>query len=271
MPLKQEIPWGTSLLIAKNINSALLGSSDPAPVEWVNSDSACKILLLCEHAGNLIPQSRHQLGLGTELLEKHIAWDVGAAGVARKLAGLLEAPLIMQRYSRLLIDCNRPPDSEQAIPPISDGMAIPGNQKLAAEERLARQQAVFVPLDNAIKEGLEKHQRLAVFSIHSYTKQLNNQAARPWHAGMLSRKDSGTRDALVKYIKQQQPELEVAANEPYRIESDTDWFIPQYAESQGLMHSLIEIRNDQLRTEAGIDAWANLLASAINSILEPTS
>lgn len=253
---------------AKDNQVGLLSENDPAPVEWVNADSDARVLLLCEHAGNTLPQSQPTLGLQPDQLTSHIAWDIGAAALARELADLLQAPLLLQRYSRLLIDCNRPPGTTESIPEYSDGLAIPGNQQLDRHNRYARQLEIFDPLDQAINEGLQRSQRVAVFSIHSFTPRMQNQQARPWHAGFLTRSDTDTAETLISHLQQQQPDLTLALNEPYCIDDDTDWFIPQYAEHHQLMHSLIEVRNDQLRSRSGITTWATMLASAINTVQE---
>ena len=101
------------------LDVALLSANDPAPVMWVNRESQAPVLLLCEHAGNAVPAAHGTLGLPSDQLNSHIAWDIGAAAVARTMADLLQAPLLMQRYSRLVIDCNRPPGSNQSIPELS--------------------------------------------------------------------------------------------------------------------------------------------------------
>lgn len=253
---------------AKDNRLALLSAHDPAPVEWVNGDSDARVLLLCEHAGNALPHRQPTLGLQPDQLTSHIAWDVGAAGLARELAKLLHAPLLLQRYSRLLIDCNRPPDTAESIPEYSDGVAIPGNRQLTVDDRQARQLEIFDPLDHAINEGFQRHRRSAVFSIHSFTPRMQNQQTRPWHGGFLTRLDTGTAKKIISHLHQLQPGLTLALNEPYRIDDDTDWFIPQYAERHGLMHCLIEVRNDLLRSNTGITTWASMLASAINAVIK---
>lgn len=249
----------------------ILCADDPAPVDWVNRDSETAMLLLCEHAGNVLPNGHELLGLSYEQVNSHIGWDIGAAAVARKLATLLQAPLILQRYSRLLIDCNRPLDAEDSIPVSSDGISIPANFELSDGEKQARQSEIFKPLDRAINEGLAKVKRRAAFSIHSFTPQLHDQQPRPWHAGFLTRTDHDTGNALIREIKRRKPDLRLVLNEPYSIDDESDWFIPRYAESRGLTHCLIEIRNDQLLHNSSVNEWADLLASAINALMEQSA
>lgn len=264
---------------------ALLGLTDPAPVEWVNRDSPSPVLLLCEHAGQAIPEALADLGLPDGAIDLHIGWDIGAERLARALASLLGAPLILQRYSRLVIDCNRPPETEDAIPAISDGITVPGNQGLSEHARQARRRAVFDPLEAAITQGLDAHSRRAAFSIHSFTRQMravspqsqrdgNNPGTdreRPWHAGFLARRDIRTTSTLLAHIVGRAPELNLTLNEPYQVDDATDWFIPAHAEPRGLAHALVEVRNDQLTDGNGIDRWADLLAGAITSLPEMNS
>jgi len=259
------------LKLLDNNDDALLSIGDPAPVEWVNEESHSPVMLLCEHGGNQLPINQNSLGLSAETLKEHIAWDIGAAEVARKVAALLQAPLLIQRYSRLLIDCNRPPNTAESIPERSDGVVIPGNSNLSHQQRLSRQLEIFNPLDDAIKESLARHPIKAAFSIHSFTPQMRDEKPRPWHAGFLSRTDRRTSEAMINVVKQKRPELTLAINEPYAIDDESDWFIPHYAESNNLVHCLIEIRNDQLRTDEGVDLWAKLVALAIGAVTKDIS
>lgn len=247
----------------------LLGPQDPEPIEIVSADSTSDIVLLCEHAGNAIPKALGNLGIPAEIVESHRGWDIGAQSVARRVAERLQAPLVIQNYSRLVLDCNRPPESDLAIPEISDQVAVPGNCALSAEARAMRVNEIFRPMDAALNQLFARHSRRAAFSIHSFTPQFAG-ADRPWHAGFLSRTQSGVAIELMDHIALRRPELVLAVNEPYQIETDGDWFIPAHAERRNLAHCLIEIRNDQLAQQAGIDLWADLLAEAIAASLKGT-
>jgi predicted N-formylglutamate amidohydrolase len=136
------------------------------------------------------------------------------------------------------------------------------------DEIHSRQSEIFDPFDKAIQQGLDRFPRKAAFSIHSFTPQMQGQRPRPWHAGFLTRSDEPTGIALLDNIQMQKPNLTLALNQPYVIEDESDWFIPQYAESNKLKHCLIEVRNDQLLDNNGIDIWASLLATAIESVME---
>ncbi len=246
----------------------LLAPGDPAPVEVVNPASAAPVLLLCEHAGRAVPAALAGLGVSPDVLSSHRGWDIGAEAVARGVAAKLGAPLVIQRYSRLVIDANRPPGSAQSILQASDGEAIPGNRGLSEAERRARVSAIFEPMDRAIVAAFDRAPRRAAFSIHSFTPTLGG-AARPWSAGFLSRRDGATAKALMASLGAARPDLILALNEPYRIEDETDWFIPAHAEPRGLAHALIEVRNDQIEGAAGQALWAELLADAISAVLRP--
>jgi len=214
-----------------------------------------------------VPACLAELGLNQDQLGEHIAWDIGAEQLARRVADLLAAPLVLQRYSRLVIDCNRPPGTPESIPVESDGTPVTANFSLTERERQARESEIFAPLDRAIVEGLDACSRQAVFSVHSFTPQMQGKP-RPWHAGFLTRQTKRVGEKFVRYIEQQRPDMKAAVNEPYFIEDATDWFIPQHAEPRGLTHGLIEIRNDQLQDGKGIDNWAELLAGAIQFIMD---
>src|SRR6202165_4857622 len=168
--------------------SLLLGSADVPPVSEHNAASRSPFLLTCDHYGRLLPQALGDLGLPAGELERHIAWDIGIAGVAEALSKHLDAHLIAQRYSRLVIDCNRPPDALSSIPRISEATVIPGNEGLAREAAEVRRRAVVGPYHHRI--GDVTHQRLrdtvatVMVSLHSFAP-VHAAIARPWHIGTL--------------------------------------------------------------------------------------
>ena len=251
------------------VEQAFLGPDDPDPVIWVNEDSASPLLLVSEHAGNAMPGALGNLGLTADVIDSHRGIDIGASSLARALSDRLDAPLIMQRYSRLVIDCNRPPDGAHAVPEVSDGAVIPGNRGLSRKEQKIRADAIFWPFNAAITAGFARHPRRLALSVHSFTRQLDGKPPRPWHAGFLARKkDEVTPKRLLDHIERDDPSLVLAINDPFQIEDETDWFIPAHAERLGLAHALIEIRNDGLLKSADIERWADLLSSAISSLPE---
>lgn len=247
-------------------NDDLLSSADPPPVELLNDQSDHPLLLVCEHAGQAIPEKLSGLGISRTDLNSHIGWDLGAEAVTRMLAKAFGAPAVLQRYSRLVIDCNRPPDAPEAILESSDGVEIPGNQGISKKDREARKQAIFEPFHAAVVNCFEHHPRQIVLSIHSFTPQLNG-LSRPWDIGFLFRKDTETSEKISRYLQQDRPHLTIGMNQPYQIDDSSDWFVPRHGEARGLPHSLIEIRNDLIQTPEGQAEWAGILGAGIRKLL----
>ena len=245
----------------------LLAAAALPPVEVVRADSTVPLLLLCEHAGSAVPAALGTLGVDEAVLASHRGWDIGAEDVARRLSGLLGAPLIVQRYSRLVIDANRPPGSKGCIPEVSDGEPIHGNRNLSAGDREERRRAIFDPMNRAIAEVFGSGRRRAAFSVHSFTPRFDGRE-RPWHAGLITRRSLSTAERMRSSLADAAPDLRIAINEPYQICDDTDWFIPVHVEARGLPHCLIEIRNDQIDHAGGAARWARLLADAITEVAE---
>ena len=247
-------------------NKGLLSATDPDPIGMFNSTSGSPVMLLCEHAGRFVPKSLEALGLPKAVIDTHRGWDIGAKALATQVSEKICAPLIVQRYSRLVIDCNRPPESSESIPLQSDGVIIPGNKNLSDANILLRRKAIFDPMNTALDEVLSMTKKKAVFSIHSFTPKMNGKK-RPWNAGFLSRLDIPTATLLVAAIEAMAPDLNLALNKPYKIEPGSDWFIPAYAEPRKLAHTLIEVRNDQLQTLKNISRWADLISNAITQVV----
>lgn len=232
---------------------------DPAPVEIVPATGREDVLLVCEHAGRAVPRALGDMGVSQADMARHIASDIGAEAVARALAERLGCALIVQRYSRLVIDCNRPPGTAQSMPEVSDGTLVPANAPpapIAADRRVAE---IFEPFAAACLSQIAAPGMRAAFSIHSFEPVLAGQE-RPWDVGLLYRAPFSQGDALCDRLAASDPQLLIGRNEPYRIETETDWFIPCCVEPRGLPHALIEIRNDLIRSAPGIDAWAERLA-----------
>lgn len=242
---------------------------DPSPVDVVEPGARPDILLVCEHAGQAVPRALDGLGLPSGEIDRHIGWDIGAEALARDMAARLGCGLIVQRYSRLVIDCNRPPDGPHAMPEVSDGTAVPGNRGLDAAARTARVAEIFTPFAEACRTRVAPPVR-AAFSIHSFEPVLAG-VTRPWDIGFLYRSEESGGAHLARAMRKAHPSLDVGDNEPYTIEPETDWFIPACAEPAGLIHSLIEVRNDHLRDPASISAWADRLTTLITDFTGDTS
>lgn len=248
--------------------SLLCPGKDPDPVERIDAAENVPVLLVCEHAGQHVPAALQGLGVPRNTLDLHVGWDVGAAAVTRAMASELGCSAILQRYSRLVIDCNRPANAPDSIPEVSDGVIIPGNQALADHAREARVAEIFKPFDIAVTEARRAGPRL-LLSIHSFTPMLQSEPRpRPWHLGFLCRKDTRTSTDLMQSVARLRPDMTLALNEPYQIDSASDWFVPEHGEASGLPHSLIEIRHDLIRDAAGQARIARLLCESVRNFLE---
>ena len=242
--------------------SLLLEAAEVPPVFEQNAAGRSPFLLTCDHYGRLIPRALGDLGLPASELSRHIAWDIGIAGVAEQLSKQLDAHLIAQRYSRLVIDCNRPPDALSSIPRISEATVIPGNEGLTRDAAEARRRAVFDPYHRRITEVIDRRSREGIptvlVSLHSFTAVYAG-IARPWHIGTLYHRDTRLPPLLLKLLRAE-PDLVVGDNEPYAVSDETDYTIPVHGEARGLMNSGIEIRQDLIADEAGQKQWAERLA-----------
>ncbi len=255
----------------KDSVTAMLSPDDPAPVEIVNAQGRGRVVLVCEHAGRRVPRGLGDLGLPAEEFDRHIAWDIGAAGVARGLSELLDAPLLLQPYSRLVIDCNRQMHAPDMIPEVSDGTPVPGNQGLSPAARQARYDAILRPFHDAVAALLDARAGrpgTVLLTIHSFTPRLRSRGeARAMELGLLYNRDPRLGQALAAAVRADQPHLTVAENAPYRCSDLTDYAVPVHAEPRGLLHALVEVRNDQIRDEAGQALWAGILARGLERAL----
>lgn len=255
---------------ANKLPSTLLLPDEPPAFELFNEQGKSNLVLVCDHASNRVPACLNTLGLSDAQLADHIGWDPGAAAVARLLSKDLDAPLVLSGYSRLVIDCNRPLASSELIPEKSAGVMIPGNQNLSAYERADRIQNLFIPYHDAIESLLDARllsnpQCPAILlSIHSFTPFLSEDQ-RPWHIGVSHKSDDRFAKNLYTALVQQ-GDIIVGFNEPYPIEDAFDYSIPTHGEARGLACAMIEIRQDGLTTQTGIERWAERIAHAYRAI-----
>jgi predicted N-formylglutamate amidohydrolase len=238
---------------------ALLQQGEGSPFIAVNEQGRSPFVLICEHASNVMPKKLGTLGLPEADLSRHIAWDIGAEKVARLLSRLMDAPLLLQRYSRLAYDCNRPPESPDAIPELSELTAIPGNKKLSAEDRLARAREIYRPFHAGVSDVLDRRaaggQRALVVSIHSFTPVYKGKA-RSVELGILHDRDTTLSAKLIKSF----PNVDARLNEPYGPKDGVLHSLNVHGFARGLHHAMIEIRNDLIATERGQDEWAQRLS-----------
>jgi predicted N-formylglutamate amidohydrolase len=246
----------------------LLGENDPAPVVEENPQGRSPFLLTSDHFGRAIPRALGDLGLPGSEFTRHIAWDIGIAGVARALSAHLDAHLIAQAYSRLVIDCNRPPDAPSSIPHISEATIIPGNEGLTREAIEARRRQVFDPYHRRITEVIDRRlgegMPTVLVSLHSFTPVYAG-IKRPWHVGTLYQSDTRLPPLLLRGLRAS-GDLVVGDNEPYAVSNETDYTIPLHGEARGLMNTGIEIRQDLIADQAGEAQWAERLATIFGEI-----
>jgi predicted N-formylglutamate amidohydrolase len=246
----------------------LLSPEDVPPVREYCEAGRSPFLLTCDHYGRLIPRALGDLGLPESELVRHIAWDIGIAGVAEQLATHLDAHLVAQRYSRLVIDCNRPPQAASSIPRISEATTIPGNEAISREAAETRRAQIFDPYHRRIGEIIDRRRRAemptVLVSLHSFTPVYAG-IARPWHIGTLYHRDTNLPPLLLKLLRAG-GELVVGDNEPYAVSDETDYTIPVHGEARGLMNSGIEIRQDLISHAAGQKQWADRLTNVLGEI-----
>lgn len=238
---------------------------DPPPFTVLNPDGPAPLVLMCDHASRAVPAAYGNLGVDEAALWRHIAWDIGAADVTERLAALLDAPAVLAGYSRLLVDCNRAVDSPTSMPPESDGVPVPANRDIDADERAFRIANYFTPYHDAAERVIAAKRATghvpAILSIHSFTPVMNG-FERPWHVGLLWHQDDRLFTPLHAYFRRMHG-IVVGDNKPYHAHSPHGYSMAAHSEQTGLPHILFEIRQDLIDTHHGAENWANILADAI--------
>jgi len=250
----------------------LLDIDEPHPVDCRRLDGASEFFLTCDHAGRRLPRSLGTLGLGDADLGRHIAWDIGAAAVAEGMSERLGAALVLQRYSRLAIDCNRPPSAPTSIATVSEDTEIPGNRELTPHHAHARMREIFDPYHDRIDAEFELRRRAmrptVLVSVHSFTPVFHGER-RPWHLGLLYNRDPAFAGCLSDELEGSG--LTVGHNEPYAVSDVTDYTIPVHGERRGIPHVMIEIRQDLVERQEGQEEWAERLSGLLVRALERMS
>ncbi len=236
----------------------LLEVDDAAPVRVLRESGASDLFLTADHAGRAIPRRLARLGVPGHELLRHIAWDIGIAGVTEHLSESLDAAAVLQTYSRLVIDCNRDPTVASSIPEVSEMTEIPGNRGLSPEQRAARRADVFAPYHARISDLLNARRaagrRTVYVAMHSFTPVFKGES-RAMQVGVLYNRDARLANIMLDLLRAE-GDLVVGDNAPYAVSDATDYGVPVHAERHGLPHVEIEIRQDLIADQAGQMAWA---------------
>ena len=249
----------------------LLRPDDPSPVRIANPKGRSPFLLTADHAGNAVPSALGTLGLDDDERARHIGWDIGVEALGVLLSEAMDAVFVRQTYSRLVVDCNRDPRSENAIPPVSDGTSVPANQSLSGADRSARVAEIHEPYHQAIAAEIVRRaqcgQDTILVSLHSFTPALRaNGEHRPWPIGVLhDRGDTSFAGALLAVLRQDGALL-VGDNEPYTM-SSVGYTVPRHAYAAGLRYAELEIRQDLLMEASDLTSWRDNLAAALPAAL----
>ena len=242
-----------------------------AAVSEINPAGRSRILLLCDHATNIVPEdvAGGDLGLPPQEMARHIAWDIGAAGVTEALSGVLDAAALLSRFSRLVIDPNRGEDDPTLVMRLYDGTLVPANRAVGPAEIERRLEAFHRPYHRAVAAAIERlaaaGRAPALVAIHSFTPRLKGRAPRPWQVGILWHRDG--RIALPLIARLRAEGFYVGDNEPYsgELEGDT---MSRHGTRNGLPHVLIELRQDLIATPDDQRLWAERLAPMLAQVIE---
>ncbi|MCZ2723601.1 N-formylglutamate amidohydrolase [Marinomonas sp. 15G1-11] len=241
---------------------------EQSPAELVNSAGQSDILLVCEHASHFIPENFNNLGLTKAECLSHIGWDIGAADMAKALSKQLDASLILQRYSRLLYDCNRPPSELSAIPPLSEVTAIPGNSELTAEQRDYRVQQIYQPFHREIEAQInareESGRKTILVTIHSFTPTYKGQL-RTVELGVICDLDN----VFAKRFYDQAQALshyDIRMNEPYGPSDPVLHMVTRHGRNNQIDNVMLEVRNDLIEQADGQLEWAQLIGKVLNQV-----
>lgn len=238
------------------------------PFRTVNLEGTAPFVLVCDHASNRVPLALADLGLPAHLLGLHIAWDIGIEALTRSLVPMLNAPAVFSSYSRLVIDMNRGLKFEDSIPEVSDEHEIPGNLNLSEAERAQRAKVLFHPYHSAIAATLHTARKRVfapgLISMHSFTPHMDGNT-RPWHVSIMWKNDGRIAEPLIDALRARG--LSVGDNEPYTSFDPRGHTMEAHAERHHYPHVLIEVRQDLLTDEEGIETWSVLLRETLGEIL----
>ena len=245
----------------------LLAADEAPAAERINAGAGGALVLACDHASRRVPRALGDLGLNPEHFDRHIAYDIGAEGVTRLLAESLDATAVLAGYSRLVVDLNRPPGHPTSMPEVSDETLIPANQALTPAQVTARLEALFEPYHQLLRRTMTDvwlhHRPPMLFAVHSFSPRFGG-SPRPWDVGVLWNHDQRLARPLIKALHDRG--LDVGDNLPYSGK-DVAYTIDAHAGACGLANCVLEINQDQVADDAGVQRWAGILTDVLADIL----
>lgn len=259
---------------SRNGGNAFLRKGEKASFSRINAKSQSPIIIVCDHASNAMPKAAKNLGLDAKTRKMHIAWDPGTEHVGRYLARVLNAPLQLANYSRLVVDLNRGEDHGDCMRDSSDHVKIPGNKGLTAAQKQARLDDIYWPYHNEITRQLDavlaRGQVPLLLSIHSFTPEMDG-FHRPWHIGVMWNRQEKLSKQLVKNLRRDNPALVIGDNKPYSLKGAAGGknTIERHAEGRGLPYIIVEFRQDLIGgSKADAEQWAALFLRSLQPILD---
>ena len=253
----------------RSTQAGSLLAGEPYPAVVTRRTGRSRFLIVCEHASNRIPQSLGTLGLSQDAQASHIAWDIGAEAVAQAMSQVLDAPLVVQRYSRLVFDCNRPPDSPVGIVDSNDGIDVPGNRDLSDVDRQARINEIYVPFHATLAELIDERTAAergpVLVTVHSFSRVLGDQR-RAVDLGIIHDDDRRLADALYQRCLAWK-DVTVAQNQPYTPADGVTHTLVKHALPRGLLNVMLEVGSDLIDIEATQAAMAARLCAALEEVL----
>jgi predicted N-formylglutamate amidohydrolase len=243
----------------------LLAPDEPPPFAEIGLRGRSNFVIVVDHASRRIPRRLNDLGLPASELQRHIAWDIGALGVARQVAAALDAPLVAQNYSRLVIDCNRDPQVATSIPRSSESIEIPGNLDLSDADIEVRRTEIFDPYHERIRALLDERAaagRLTILVAQHSMTNIYHGVEREMHAAVLYNRDRRFAGPVLDALRRE-ADVTIADNQPYFVSDETDYTIPRHGEARALPHVEIEVRQDLVGDDAGQTEWARRITRAL--------
>lgn len=253
---------------ANDDSARLIAVDEPPPFRILNPESTANVLLVCDHASRRFPRSLGDLGLDPAARHCHLAWDIGAGALTERLASSLSLTAVLANYSRLVVDCNRELLDAAAFLKFGDGIPVRGNRNLSEAQKRQRADEIYWPYHNAIERELERLRKQAApivfLSIHSFTPVLD-AVSRPWEVGILWDRDRDTAVRLIDGFTR--AGFKVGDNLPYSGKAPQDFTVDQHAEGAGIPHAGIEIRQDLILEDDGIERLTRVMVPIVREFI----